>query len=548
MKKIFTLLVLFSLFVDVKAQGFMWAKRAGLWAYDYGYGVAADATGNVYVAGKYEMEAQFDGTTVTYAGNHDAYLAKYSAGGDLVWVRTGGGQGGDYARAVTTDAAGYIYVAGEVAENATFGSFFLPGNLGADNAYVAKYSPNGDIIWIKSFGGWNREDARSIAVDAAGNVYFCGAFRGEAYFGKDTLHGTDIDDVYVAKLDAAGNLVWVRAIGGPEDDTVRGIAADADGNVYVTGGFKGTVSFGSQSLTSVSVFRDMYIVKYNTGGGLVWAKQVSGEWDEIGWAVTTDNNGGLYVAGEFNYNASIHPLTLEGSGNVDAFVAKYDPATGDALWAKKFGGNMIDKARGIASDGSKVYITGQYASSVIHGNDTLVAADSSDIFIAAFTASAGSPAWALAVSGKADAYEEMGFEAGTDVSVSNGYVLVTGAYLDGDKFTDHYLGPWTRTDMFIAKIDPDMQVSTPEAELLANVSVYPNPARGRIKLNCQDAASSIDNISIIDGLGKEVFTEQVQGSEANLSREIDLTPFGTGIYLLRVSTPAGSTVKKIIIN
>ena len=167
MKKIITLfLILIS--AGAFAQDFAWARNAGLWAYDYGYGIGTDAAGNVYVAGKFEMNAEFDSITVGCYGNHDMFLAKYSPSGQLLWVKTGGGYSGDYAHDMCVDAQGNIYIAGEIDGTATFGNVTVSGNQGSDDALVVKYDSNGNVLWGRAYGGTSRDDARSISLDGAG--------------------------------------------------------------------------------------------------------------------------------------------------------------------------------------------------------------------------------------------------------------------------------------------------------------------------------------------------------------------------------------------
>src|SRR5687767_11807150 len=112
MKKLVLSILIFLPVVGF-SQSFQWAKRAGLWAFDLGYGIASDNMGNVYIAGKYEMNAVFGSATVSCAGNHDVYVAKYGPDGDFKWVRTAGGTGGDYAWAIASDGSGNVYVTGE---------------------------------------------------------------------------------------------------------------------------------------------------------------------------------------------------------------------------------------------------------------------------------------------------------------------------------------------------------------------------------------------------------------------------------------------------
>src|ERR1035437_1206126 len=101
MKKVYLLIAFGALFINAQAQNFNWAKVEGLYAYDYGYGITTDNSGNVYCAGKYEeVNANFSGILLPCQNNHDFFLAKYSASGAINWVQTGGGTLGDYAHAV----------------------------------------------------------------------------------------------------------------------------------------------------------------------------------------------------------------------------------------------------------------------------------------------------------------------------------------------------------------------------------------------------------------------------------------------------------------
>src|ERR1700751_2728489 len=118
MKKTYLAAAILFLINCIQAQNFNWAKREGLYAYDYGYGITTDNAGNVYLAGKYEQAANFSGTILPCTGtpdcNHDIYVAQYSSTGNLNWIHTGGGNLGDYAHAIACDGRNYVYIAGEI--------------------------------------------------------------------------------------------------------------------------------------------------------------------------------------------------------------------------------------------------------------------------------------------------------------------------------------------------------------------------------------------------------------------------------------------------
>ena len=148
----------------------------------------------------------------------------------------------------------------------------------------------------------------------------------------------------------APDFVWAKRAGGTEPDAASRIAVDANGNSYVTGIFRGTASFGTTELTS-SGSTDIFIAKYDATGNVLWAKQAGGKDIDAGKNIEVDGNGNSYITGEFLGTATFDNITINSSGNYDAFIAKYDPS-GNLLWVKKSGGAGLEVGRGIAVDGS----------------------------------------------------------------------------------------------------------------------------------------------------------------------------------------------------
>lgn len=555
MKKIYNLIFILLIAASASAQDFQWAGSAGLWAYDYGYGIGTDAAGNIYVAGKYEEDgAVFGNTTVQCAGNHDVFVAKYSPSGVFQWVRTGGGDMGDYAHGMTVDAAGNVYIAGEIDGDSYFGTTFVDANPGTDDIVVAKYNTNGDLLWVKDFGGYHRDDARGIAVDGSGNIFIVGVFRNAAMFGSITINAasTDVDDAFVAKLDPNGNPIWAKQIGGAGDDTGKGIGVDAAGNVYVTGGFMGTATFGSTTVVGSSTdFRDMYLAKFDNNGALQWVKKTDGTYDEVGWGIAVDALGNSYVTGEYHADPYFGTQQLIAHGNGDAFVVKYD-AAGNMLWASTFGDDLVDRARGVAVGAGKVYITGQYGGTVTHGSSTITAKDSSDIFVAAFDANTGAAGWVVRTFGTADTYEPLGYEAGNAIAAdASGKVYVTGSYLGDEKLNHFLLEDWSRTDIFIGVIDQGIPPGTEGISELANahnVKAFPNPSEGEMTISFEAARGNSYEVKITNAIGQVVFAEAVRDFTGEYRKNLDLSAFGNGIFFLEVAGGGMSGVRKVVMH
>lgn len=453
MKKL-NIIALILVWIGASAQRVEWARKGGLWAYDYGYGVAADNAGNVYMAGKYEQNAKFSGVTLPCQGNHDIFTAKYSAGGSLLWIRTAGGYTGDYATCVATDSK-YVYSAGEVqGSNATIkfpGSSITVKCKGGNDVVLIKYDLNGNLIWARAAGGYGDDKALGVSYDAAGNIYLAGCFESTANF-----HGTYVSsrgerDIFVAKYDAYGNFKWVRTMGSSKRDEAKSIKVDGAGNVYVCGMYRDGCKFGDKYLYAPNGKWNMFLARLTSSGSLVWVKTGGGQWDDVAWGVTMNNSGKIFVTGEFNASANFSGQSIYTTGSADVFVACYDN-NGNIQWIRKGGGKLIDRARGIGTDGNNLFISGQFSKWATFGSTTRYAADNSDIFVAAISPSGGW-LWATSGGGAPDPYENLGYESGDGICADGyGNVYSSGAFLKDVSFGGTYLTAYGRTDAYIVKM------------------------------------------------------------------------------------------------
>ncbi|HEY0029400.1 MAG TPA: SBBP repeat-containing protein, partial [Bacteroidia bacterium] len=389
------LIVLFLIAIcckNMSAQSFEWAKRCGLYAFDLGYGVGTDNSGNVYIAGKYERNAYFGGKYVSCAGNHDIYIAKYGPSGSFKWVRTAGGSIGDYAHAIAVDGDGNCYITGEYETTTYFGSIALKSK-GNNDVFVAKYDTNGKLIWVKNLGGGTANDRGLSITLSGGNVYVSGRFQGAAYLGGVEVVTAGGTDIFIAKYTTGGSFQWVKRAGGSGDDEGYAISNDPSGNLYMTGYFSGTAKFGGVSVTSKGG-TDVFIAKYNSSGSVIWVKRTGGTGDDAGNAIKVDNSGRVFITGGFRHTSTFGSISISADafGHPDIFIARYD-SEGNAVWAKKAGGSNSDAGRAIAVDGSSnVFITGNYGKSATFSGTTIYGADITELYFASYDA-AGNFRW-----------------------------------------------------------------------------------------------------------------------------------------------------------
>jgi hypothetical protein len=371
----------------------LWATSAGGTDNEKALSAAVDASGNLYMVGFFESSTITLGSyTLTNAGYEDMYLVKYDANGNVLWATNGGGTEGDIANSVMTDASGNLYVAGFFGSPAiTFGSYTLT-NSGGGDVFLVKYDVNGNVLWAKSAIGTGYEGAYSIAVDASGNPYLAGCFGSSTItFGSYTLTNAGDLNVFLVKYDDNGNVLWAKSAEGTYYDFAYYVAVDASGNPYLAGYFQSdTITFGSYTLTSAGI-EDIFLTKYDSDGNVLWAASAGGTDIDVAYSVAMDASENPYLAGCFlSTTITFGSYTLTNSGSADIFLVKYD-ADGNVLWATSAGGIESDGAYSVAMDPSEnPYVAGWFISPTItFGSYTLTNAGGRDIFLAKLESSVG---------------------------------------------------------------------------------------------------------------------------------------------------------------
>jgi beta-propeller repeat-containing protein len=273
------------------------------------------------------------------AGTVDAFVRKYDPAGNELWTRQFGSWERDFARAVATDGAGNAYVVGE-----THGT--LPGqtSAGGYDAFMRKYDSAGNEVWTHQFGGGGGESAWDVVADPAGNTYLVGS-TGAAL--PDQASAGDFD-AFVARYAPDGAQLWTRQFGSGGSDAGRGVALDPAGNVLVVG----STDFALPGQRSAGGF-DAYLRQYDADGRELWTRQFGSEADDYGLAVAA-SPGGPSVVGSTDLSLPGHTS----AGGSDAFLSHFDTA-GTALWDKQFGTSSSDDAWDVAVDPEgEVYVVG----------------------------------------------------------------------------------------------------------------------------------------------------------------------------------------------
>jgi len=334
---------------------FVWAIKIGGIDSDYVHDIAADDFGNIYVSGAFQGTVDFDpsaGTeNLTALGSLDGFVAKYNGDGELIWVKQIGGTSQQDTYSIKVDEQGNAFVVG-----AFYGTVdFDPGTGTHDltaqqdfDGFVLKLNNDGDFVWVKHLEGDSEIAAVDVQLDDNQNIYVTGYFGGSVNFDlgiSDTIMTSNVgfNDAFLLKLDETNAFVWAKQINGTDNVYGSSISIDGNNSVYIVGDFKGVAEFdtlvGSVSLTS-SGNSDGYLAKYNSVGGLEWAKQIGSTDKVAARSVIATIEDQVYVTGSFgstaDFNVGGTANTITSNGLEDVYIAQYD-TSGTFIDANAFG-------------------------------------------------------------------------------------------------------------------------------------------------------------------------------------------------------------------
>ena len=419
----------------------LWMKTLGGQSTDSAFGIAVDSSSNVYVVGTFTNNTtdarsalDFAGaslTGVTTTDSVDIFAAKLDSAGAQQWIKKMGGISSESANSVAVDSSGNVYVTGSFYTdlvNSTGAVDFAGSSLSAktttysSDVLVAKLDSTGTQQWIRTLGGTASEAGYGVAVDGSGNVYVAGYFSNDSGnastaldFANATLNGISSggsEDGFVSKLNSSGTQQWLRKIGGDaSSESMRSVAVDGSGNVYVGGSYDNNladdstaIDFAGASLlgkTASGSGGDMVVAKLNSSGTQQWIKTLGGTGIDLVSSIAVDNSN-VYLAGLFNNNIAnaAGVLDFAGSGLVgksgtsssDALVGKLD-SSGNQLSIKTLGGTGADTAQSVYPDGSgNAYVAGLYVNTTANASSVLdfagsvlngkTATSSTDAFVA----------------------------------------------------------------------------------------------------------------------------------------------------------------------
>ncbi len=407
----------------------------------------------------------------------------------------------------------------------------------------------------------NNTNMHYILPDANGNVFVTGNFEATTDFdpgpGVMNLTSAAEEDIYISKLDAMGNLLWVRNYGSPASGLERGVSmvTDASGSIYVCGLYAGTIDFDPPGAptTYCSGSRDGFLLKLDADGNFSWVRRMGSDGSDQANALTLDPSGNICMTGKFTNTATFETgsgtTTLETSGSTDTFICKYD-TNGNLLWVKNYGS---DNPWSVAIDNSgNIYTTGYFSTTADFdpgdGTFNLTSAGSYDIFISKLDGD-GNFIWAKQMGGTVQ-------DEGSGIAVdADGNVVVTGFFMGtadldpGDAINTSNESNGAR-DVFICKLDGDGNLiwanqygsTAPDEGRGIATDMYGNISASGFFANTVDFDAGADEFNLtgdvrdvyimkLDGDGQLMWVTTIGGAGAVSNRSVYTNPAGDIVFV-----------------
>jgi hypothetical protein len=384
---LFTLLFTFFSFSS-NCQQYAWNQifSAPTQHYCGGQSVVTDNAGNVYTTGFYSGNIQLNSTTsLAGGGTEDIYVTKHDQNGNLLWIYNTytSSNGAAIPTDIKLSPDGSIVIVGYF--NTTAYTDFNPNGVSSNltpgtynDVFILKLTNGGAFSWVKKVGGFGEQDfANALEIDNSGFIYVVGRFSGIGNYNPDplgtfTLNSNGAYDGFTLKLASNGSFEWVKQIGGPNEDDVRDVSINSNGNVIVTGLFTGNVDFDSGSgqniINSNNSSQDIFIVEYSALGNQGNVATIGGSDSDRGYSLDADGQGNVYLSGiftgnvNFNTNPSGTPVYLFSQFS-SAFTLSINSAFG-LNWANCFNSSNTVNPVAICVKSNKIYLTGSFIETV----------------------------------------------------------------------------------------------------------------------------------------------------------------------------------------
>ncbi len=416
---------------------------------DAAQAITTDAAGNVYVTGQLIAPLDLGGGVLSTAGMADFYVAKFDSNGQHVWSKSFGGSSNDGAFAIALDRSGNVWVGGSFYGSITLGGSPLTSAGNGDLFLLSLGSSDGAYRAAYRYGGTGDDFLSAMAIDSTGAVIATGGFAGSTDFGGGMLTSAGRTDGYILKVSASGGHLWSKRFGDTDEDSGGGVAIGPSDQVNLVAAFIGSADVGGGKVNAATaVAGDILVARFGSDGSHVWSKGTGARFDALRPAIALDMAGNLLLTATYDGVFSMGGAIFTTDGDYDVGVAKWDQ-DGIHQWSYRFAGPDRDLSGGITSDAQgNVIVVGQYiGNSRMSGGAYMKSFGSYDGWVAKM-ASSGQFLWS-------QHYGGIGDDAVSDVATDvQGNVWLAGQFTATAELGKGPMSVVGAIDGFLSKVAP----------------------------------------------------------------------------------------------
>ena len=482
----------------------------------------ADHWGNTYVSGWFN-DSTVIGTDTFFLPHYASagILMKVNAAGDLIWAKKIGSAGYAQISEMAFDLSGNLLLAGSFSDTLTIGGNTMIAS-GYNDILVAKYDTAGNPLWALSAGNVGADAASHITCDPFDNIIVGGLFQYASPFPSITLTAYGDADVFVAKLNSTGTVLWAQSCGGMQNEGLAGLTTDAAGDIYLSGKSAFNFNYGAQSWNG---FETIFIGKITAAGDLSTVKVSVTGWGTSGiCGLEKDASENLYALLLISPDFSFDSILLPNPNQVRMGAIKLDTAL-NVSWLKTFGYSHTAYMTDMVTDiDGNCYLTGDFQDTLIFGTSVFNSPGFTHYGFVAGIDSSGNEMWA---------------QISTCTNIShlsvdgNRCIRIAGDAFGTETFDTIAITSAGQTDLFLGRLC-QLSVGIDNQHVDEIVSVYPNPATDFVSFNNCEQCSSI---TISNPSGKIIRS----GEFSNRLRVSDLSP---GIYFITFSNTNGDVLAR----
>ena len=327
-----------------------WQKTYGGSGDDQGRAIIQTSDGGYAITGPSKSA---DGDGSNNEGQHDHWIVKLDAQGNIQWEKSHGFSGHDHSRSILQTNDGGYFIGGylDVTASGGLGNETITTKHGVGEFWAQKLDATGNLEWRRYFGGTNNDRIFKVLQAHDGNYLLIGSSESEDF---DINNGNGSYDVWVVKIDTKGIMLWEKSFGGSGIDSGHAAVKTNDGNYLIAGAAIST----DGDISNSNGNSDAWVIKINDSGELLWEKSFGGSGFDAAWAI--DSGKGIFssfiIAG--NSKSSNGDVTTN-NGENDFWVLKID-TTGKLLFEKSLGGSGLDFAYGVIETfDQKIVVVGE---------------------------------------------------------------------------------------------------------------------------------------------------------------------------------------------